>query len=238
MTPPLVSVIVPALDEEVALPGCLAALQAQAPPLEVIVVDGGSRDATRALAAGTAGVTLLESDPGRATQMNRGAAAARGELLWFVHADCRPLPGSVAALRGALAHPHVSIGSFRFALDAAGAAYRLYEWGVALRVAVLRQPYGDQGLFMRARDFAAVGGYPELPLFEDARLVRALRRRGRLARLRLPLPTSARRWERIGLLRTSAQHLQLGLLERLGVPVEVLARRRARSAARARGESR
>ncbi len=218
--------IIPTLDEASRLPRCLAALADQPPPCELIVADGGSRDGTRALAAAHGAVRLVDAPRGRATQMNAGARASRGELLWFLHADCVPPAGALDAIRSALADPRAALAAFRFAIDGRRAAYRLIERGVALRTRLLRLPWGDQGLALRRTDFEAVGGFEEIPLFEDARIVRALRRRGRLATIPLPLPTSARRWESRGPWRLTALHLRLALLERLGAAPDALARHR------------
>ncbi|RMF71068.1 MAG: glycosyltransferase [Acidobacteria bacterium] len=223
----LVSIVVPVLDERDSLPRCLASLSGQQPPCEVLVVDGGSTDGTRALAASTQGVRVVDAPPGRASQMNAGARAARGALLWFLHADCTAPPGAVAALRRTLADPRVALAAFRFAIDGDRPAYRLIERGVALRCRLLRLPYGDQGLALRRATFERIGGFEDVPLFEDVRLVRAARRLGRLALLPLALPTSPRRWERTGMLRLTVLHLRLALLERLGVPPARLAARRA-----------
>jgi uncharacterized protein len=219
----LVSIIVPVLDEREALPVCLAALAGEAPPLEILVADGGSRDGTRELAL-SAGVRLLDAPRGRARQMNAAAAAARGEALWFLHADSVPPPGAVDAIRSALRDPRVAGGAFRLALTGRRAGYRVVEWGANLRTRLFGLPYGDQGLFTRRGTFDAVGGYGDVPLFEDVYFVRALRRRGRLAIIGRPLGTSPRRWERGGLFRTSAMNAALLVAERLGAGPTTLAR--------------
>lgn len=227
MSAPLISVIIPALDEARALPAVFAALRGQEPPLEILVVDGGSRDDTCAVAAREPGVRAFVSDRGRAAQMNAGARVAQGEILWFLHADCWPEPGAAAAIRRAMSDPRAAIGAFRFALDGRHLLFRLYEFGVWLRTLLFRMPYGDQGLFLPRAVFEAIGGYEDIPLFEDVRLVRAARRRGRLARLAQPLPTSARRWQEHGIVRTTLLHFRLIAMEKLGTPPEALARRRA-----------
>ena len=233
MDPGLVSVVIPTLNEERALPACLDFLAREEGPLEVIVADGGSEDRTRQIAETREGVRVVDAPPGRSRQMNRGAEVARGEVLWFLHADSRPEPGALATIRAILASRGTAIGAFRFRLDGERAVYRLLEFGVWLRVLLFRNPYGDQGLFLRTRDFRELGGFEDIPLFEDVRLVRAMRARGRLRVSPLAIATSPRRWEAHGVWRTTRMHLRLAILERLGTPVEELARRR-----RAGGEPR
>jgi len=219
---PRITVIIPTLDEEENVGACLAALDAQPGPLEVIVADGGSGDRTVAIAAQTPGVRVVEAPRGRAAQMNAAAAAATGEILWFVHADCRPPAGAATAIRDALARDGMSGGAFRFTLAGRGWRYRLVEWGVRLRCRLFHLPYGDQGIFLRRETFAVVGGYRETPLFEDLYLVRALRRRGRVVTLPEAMATSPRRCARDGILRTVVRNQTLLLLERLGVAPERL----------------
>lgn len=235
MPAPLISVIIPALDEAGALPAVFAALRSQEPPLEILVIDGGSRDDTCQVATAEPGVRVFASERGRATQMNAGARVAEGEILWFLHADCWPEPGAAAAIRRAMQDPRVSIGAFRFRLDGAHPLYRVYEFGVWLRTLLFRLPFGDQGLFLRRELFAEIGGYEAIPLFEDVRLVRAARRRGRMARVSMALPTSARRYEERGVVRTTLLNYKLMLMEKLGTSPEELARRR--SAARRRRDA-
>lgn len=229
MDPGLVSIVIPTLNEERALPACLDFLAREEGPLEVIVADGGSGDGTRDIAVSREDVRFVEAPPGRARQMNHGAGEARGEFLWFLHADSRPKPGALAAIRRALGQRRTAIGAFRFRLDGPRRAYRVLEFGVWLRVLLFRNPYGDQGLCVRTEDFQDLGGFEDIPLFEDVRLVRAMRARGRLEILPLEIATSPRRWEAHGVWRTTLLHLRLAILERLGTPVEELARRRQSS---------
>jgi rSAM/selenodomain-associated transferase 2 len=197
------SVIIPALDEE----SCVAdAVRSVLDDAEVIVVDGGSADGTRA-AAEAAGATVLASARGRGVQLATGARAARGEWLVFLHADTRLEGGWAAALRSL--PPDVVGGAFRFALDPPRRAHRWLEAGVALRCRLFRLPYGDQGLFVRRDAYFAIGGFRPLPLMEDVDLVRRLPRSGRLAFPAVRAFTSARRFERRGVLATSLCNLWL-----------------------------
>lgn len=219
-----VTVVIPTWQEAKTLPQCLDLLRRHDPPMEIIVVDGGSSDGTVEAAKAISGVRVVQAPQGRARQMNHGAELARGDYLWFLHADSSPAAGSVTAIRTALQDPLVSGGAFRFRLDGSRTSYRLIEAGANLRSRWLQLPFGDQGLFLRRSDFEAIGGYRDVPLFEDVYLVRELRRRGRLALLELPLATSPRRWEARGVGATTLTHWGLLALERLGVGPERLAR--------------
>jgi uncharacterized protein len=197
----LISVIIPALDEAVHLRRTLAGL-AGGERVEIIVVDGGSRDETIAVAAAH-GARVLTAPRGRARQMNFGAAAARGELLLFLHADTLLPPGFAVQVRQEMARPEVVAGAFRLAISGPERGLRLVEKGANWRAAALGMPYGDQALFLRAGLFQELGGFPDQPLLEDFALMRTLRRRGRIAIAPLAATTSGRRWRQLGILRAT-----------------------------------
>src|SRR5207249_3636384 len=177
--PAALSVVVPTLDEVEALPASLAAAR-QPGVHEVIVVDGGSRDGTLAVARARAD-RVLEAPRGRARQMNAGAAAARGDVLLFLHADTRVPAGYARAVARALADPAVVGGRFDVRLDAAGLAYRALGRLISLRSRLTRVATGDQAIFVRRVVFERLGGYPFVPLMEDVALSRAMKRAGRVA---------------------------------------------------------
>ena len=224
--PELISVVMPALNEAANLPASLGPLLAE-PGVEVLLADGGSSDGTYELAAALGARPLL-SFRGRARQMNLGAAQARGEVLLFLHADTILPPGWPAEARRVLAQPGVVLGCFRFALgqplDQPTPGAALLERLVDLRTRRLGLPYGDQGLFVHAQRFRQAGGYAELPIMEDYELVRRLGRQGRVLQARLAARTSARRWRRLGLVRTTLLNQLIVLGFRLGVAPEVLRR--------------
>ena len=200
----LLSVIIPTLSEAVALSATLDRLK-PADGIEIIVSDGGSRDATCDIGA-AGGATVLEVAGGRAVQQNAGAAVAKGRQLLFLHADTLLPAGYADRVRWALDNPGTVAGAFRFRTDEPGPAMRVVEWGTNVRSTVLQWPYGDQSLFMEKRVFSEVGGFAPLCVMEDFDLVRRLRRRGRVVTLRETAVTSGRRWRRLGAWRTTLRN--------------------------------
>jgi rSAM/selenodomain-associated transferase 2 len=213
-----ISVVMPALDEEAWIESALASVAGDAD--ELIVVDGGSTDGTVERAR-RAGARVLEASGGRGPQLDCGARSAQGEWLLFLHADTRLDAGWASDLRGLPSH--FVGGAFRFAVESPRSAFRVIEAGVRLRCELLRLPYGDQALFARREAYAACGGFPPLPLMEDVAFVRRLRRIGPLAFPKTRARTSARRWERRGLLRTTLANLRLLSLYLAGRAPERLA---------------
>jgi len=200
-----ISVIIPTLNEASRVGGLVRSIHAIDGGVEIVVVDGGSIDGTVEIARGCA-VTVLTSRPGRAGQMNAGAAVAKGGMLLFLHADtCLP-EGFPEHVRGVLHRPGVAAGAFRFELDAEGLRYRILERLTNWRARVLRMPYGDQALFMKASVFRSLGGFPDLPIMEDYEMVRRLKRRGCISILPVSATTSARRWQGRGFLQTTLLH--------------------------------
>lgn len=218
---PLIAVVIPVLADAEAAEELLALVPAD-PEVELIVVDGGHDDRLERLSGTRPDVQLLRTPPGRAHQMNAGAAAASSEWLLFLHADSRLPAGWRRAIAG-LSRPAVG-GWFRFALDDSAWQARVIERLVAWRVRRLRLPYGDQGLFVRRQVFTALGGFRELPLLEDVEFVRRLVRAGVVHEVPLPLVTSARRWRRDGWWRRSARNVMIMSLYFAGVSPARLAR--------------
>jgi rSAM/selenodomain-associated transferase 2 len=214
-----VSVVIPTLDEERLLPAAIASVARDA--AEVLVVDGGSSDRTRTVAA-AAGARVLEAPRGRGPQLDRGARAARGDWLLFLHADTRLDSGWSASIVGL--GGDVVGGAFRFALDTARPARRYAEWAVGLRSRWLGLPFGDQGLFCRRQAYAATGGFPHEPLFEDVAFVLRLRRLGPTVLLPGRAVTSPRRWHADGPGFTTLRNNALLLMFLAGVPPTRLAR--------------
>jgi rSAM/selenodomain-associated transferase 2 len=197
----VLSIVIPALDEAANLARLLPDLARRFPGAEVIVVDGGSSDETPGVVRNH-GARFLASERGRARQMNAGARAARGEAVLFLHADTILPEGAPAAIAGALQDPAVAGGRFDVRFSNARWPFRMIAAFMNWRSRVTRIATGDQGIFVRRAAFEALGGYPDLPLMEDVELSRRLKRLGRIACLRLSVTTSARKWERDGILRT------------------------------------
>jgi rSAM/selenodomain-associated transferase 2 len=223
---PLVSVVVPTLDEAAALPGALDRLAALDGRFEVIVVDGGSQDGTPEIAAGHASApVLLRVGGGRAQQANAGAAAAHGDPIVFLHADTRLPPAAYRALTTSSADG----GNFQIRFDGGDRFSRvLGAWYRAQRR--LGVYYGDSAIWLRRAAFDALGGFRELPIMDDYDLARRLERGFRTACLPGPVVTSARRWRALGIPRTVLSWVVIRWLFLAGVPPVWLARmyRRAR----------
>jgi rSAM/selenodomain-associated transferase 2 len=214
------SVIVPALNEAPGIERCLAALAPlRARGHEVIVADGGSSDGTAQIAAPHCD-RLLASARGRAAQMNAGAAAARGEALLFLHADTVLPDGADAAVLHALRTR--AWGRFDVAIEARDPRLRLIGWLMNLRSRLSGIATGDQAIFVRRADFA---GFAPIALMEDVAFSKAMKRVSPPACLRLRVRTSARRWQRHGVLRTVLLMWRLRLAYWLGADPDELARR-------------
>lgn len=211
------SIVIPALDEAANLARVLPTLVAREPAAEVLVVDGGSADDSRAAVARVPSVRWLSGPRGRARQMNAGARAARGDILLFLHADTVLPEGAGTAILAALADAGTVGGRFDVRLDSRRPLLALVGWLMNRRSRLTGICTGDQGIFVRRTTFEALGGYPDIPLMEDVELTRRLKRHGRLVALPLRVVTSARKWEREGVLRTIVLMWGLRLLYALGV---------------------
>lgn len=214
-----ISVVIPALNEADIIEHALRAVDALSAPKEIIVVDGGSTDDTANRAAPHAHV--LHAPQGRARQMNRGAQAASGEVLWFLHADTRPPEDALRIIRDTLHQPGVESGLFRLGFNDNAPLLRFYSW--CTRWPWIRLAFGDRGLFTTRAAFDAVGGFPEWPLFEDLELADRLYRRGTFRFLPQAVTTSARRFRRYGLLRQQLRNLYLWTHYVIGTDPERLA---------------
>ena len=223
MSPSALSIVMPVFDEAERMAVALAALAPlrERDGAELIVVDGGSRDASVARCAGLAD-RVIAAPRGRARQMNAGAAAARGDALLFLHADTALPPGAPAAIADALSGH--AWGRFDVRIDGRAALLPAVAALMNLRSRLSGIATGDQAIFVRRAAFDAVGGFPDQPLMEDIEISRRLRRQcGRPACLRDKVVTSGRRWDRDGAWRTIVLMWRLRWLYWRGVPPERLA---------------
>ncbi|GAB4225728.1 MAG: glycosyl transferase [Methyloligellaceae bacterium] len=226
----MISVVIPTLNPGNGLVATLSALVpavVQGIVREVIIVDGGSTDETRHI-ADAAGALFMRSQRGRGVQLADGAQAARADWLLFLHADTVLQPGweqEAAAFIERVdggSRPEAA-AAFGFALDDFGAKPRFLEFLVALRCALLRLPYGDQGLLIARRLYHEIGGFRPLHLMEDVDIVRRLGRR-RLVMLRSKAVTSAVRYKREGYVARMARNMLCLGLYYLRVPSKTLLR--------------
>jgi rSAM/selenodomain-associated transferase 2 len=216
------SIIVPVLNEEAVLEEQLAYLTQQCvgQNCELIIVDGGSSDGTVSIAERYGEV--IHSPGGRATQMNAGAAIASGDVLIFLHADTRLPNDAFDAIEQALASSRVVGGAFRVCFNCDLWPYRLVAFSVNLRSRLRTLFTGDQAYFIRAISFHTIGGYPDQPLMEDLEIINRLRKIGKVVLLPQYVTTSARRHEKIGLIRSVLFMWYLRTLYRFGVsPVQL-----------------
>ena len=211
------------LNEGKRLRPFLEHLRQRAPFAEIILVNAaGSENVPESVAE------LCDHLPtscrGRAAQMNAGAAVASGDVFWFVHADCEVPCGCLEDISHTLQDQKVVGGCFRIRFRQRQLIYRVSDAGGNLAVELFGRCYGDHGIFCRREDFFAVGGYPDVPLLEDAEFYRLLRQRGRTRQQSTKIVPSPRRYDEIGPYRLSATYVFLSLFYILRVPIPLLAR--------------
>lgn len=216
--------IIPVLNEAQTIDACLAQFEKHA-KVEVIVVDGGSTDGTLArVETNGACRWLVGAEMGRAAQMNLGAQHATGEVLLFLHADTFLPTGGLDLIREVMQDPQVVGGRFGLRLQGAHFGFRLIAYMSTLRSKYLNITYGDQGIFVRRDIFARVGGYPNLMLFEDSEFCNQVRSFGKFVMLSAFVWSSARRWEKWGMVKTVFLMWVLRVLFDLGVSDQTLSR--------------
>jgi rSAM/selenodomain-associated transferase 2 len=223
MSTQVMSIIVPALNEASAIQQFLESLRDRAGDAEIIVVDGGSSDDTFELARDRCD-QCLRSPRGRARQMNSGAIAASGNIFWFLHADTEVPADCIQRICDVFRDPEVVGGFFRIRIPSRRFVYRLTDSLAHYAGLILQMRFGDHGFFCRRAVFREIGGFPELPLMEDAEFFRQLRQRGRIAIISSRLTSSARRYEQIGPWRLTITYGIIALLYFLRVPNPILAR--------------
>jgi len=197
---PYVSVTIPTLNEAANIETAIRSSLNE--DVEIIVIDGGSTDDTVARAM-RAGARVEMSSRGRALQQNRGAASAGGRVLLFLHADSRLPTGYINHVFEILMDTETVAGAFRFKTNLDSPLMNLIELMTNIRSQYFKLPYGDQGLFIRKSIFELVGGFPDVPIAEDLFLVRRLSKKGRIRIAPVHVVTSGRRWQTLGLFRTT-----------------------------------
>ena len=224
MNEPVLSVIVPALNEAENIAGTLLPLQEErGRSLEIILADGGSTDDTPALARPWIN-EFTSAPPGRASQMNAGAELAQGRYLFFLHADTQITPEALSELLAHCATGKAQWGFFRVRLAASRWRYRVIESFMNYRSQLTRVATGDQGLFVSKITFQKIGGFSTIPLMEDIEISKRLRKIAEPAVLKKSISTSARRWEQYGVFRTVLLMWYLRLAYFCGVSPETLHR--------------
>ena len=216
-----ISIIVPVFNEAPLIRRFLAQLREQAPGAEIIVADGGSTDGTADLAPGFCD-RLVESQRDRARQMNAGAHAAGGDILWFVHADAELPSQCLDEIARIMEDSNVVGGYFRIRLPGA-LVYRLTDSFAHYAGMLLRMRCGDHGIFCRQTAFVDVGGFPTVPLMEDVEFFRRLHRCGRVIHSEKRIVVSPRRYEAVGPARLTFAYGFIATLYVFGVPPSMLA---------------
>jgi len=216
------SIIIPALDEARAIGETLEAAARVKGVAEVIVVDGGSADGTAEVARAR-GARVVTAVRGRGAQMHAGARAARGEVLWFLHADTLAPADAAGCIDAALRDPRAVGGNFRIRFDGTRRAARFLTW-LYPRLRLLGLAYGDSGFFVRRAAYERAGGFKPFPVFEDLDLLRALWRQGGFVQADACVVTSSRRFEGRSFALTFARWSLLQGLYWLGVSPHTLAR--------------
>ncbi len=221
------SVIVPVYRERERVNALLDHLEALArrdnADLEVLVPDGADPPDTIE-AISRPGVVRLAAPPGRGSQMNAAAAVASGDILLFLHADTLLPERAFSLVRGLLENPVLAGGAFDLVLDDPGPVFRLIGSCASLRSRVTRVPYGDQAIFVRSPVFRSIGGFRDIPLFEDVDLMMRIKRaKLPIGFLDSPVTTSARRWKKEGITRTTLRNWSLCAAYLAGVSPERLA---------------
>jgi rSAM/selenodomain-associated transferase 2 len=215
----MISVIIPALNEERALPDTLASLFAQSGDYEVILVDGGSEDATAEVARAWPLVRVLAAPRGRAPQMNTGARVARGEILLFLHADTLLPPAAVARLNALERDPRCQAGGFHHRFSGSRWPLRVVSWLHNRRCAVTGVFYGDQAMFVRRSLFERLGGFPEQSMLEDVEFSERALAQARPTFLDEFVTTDSRKFEQMGPWRSLARCLLILACYELGLPI-------------------
>lgn len=198
---PIISVIVVTLNEEEILSRTLHSINYDE-TIELIVVDGGSSDATIDIAK-EHGAKIISAPRGRGIQLNRGAAASTGDILLFLHADTI-LPSDYKYLiRETIAQRGYVVGAFSLGIDSNNLGLSIISYFANIRSRLFNMPYGDQGIFISRPLFSKLKGFPEVPIMEDYIFLKNAQKIGEIVTLSEKIFTSPRRWQNMGIIRTT-----------------------------------
>ncbi|MGI8467122.1 MAG: TIGR04283 family arsenosugar biosynthesis glycosyltransferase [Pyrinomonadaceae bacterium] len=217
---PEISIIIPTLNEEFSLRQTLDSLKVFGENIEIIVVDGGSDDATVSIAQNY-NVKILRVPRGRGIQLQAGGNAASGEILWFLHADTIPAPDCVRQMKNALENPNAVGGNFTIRFDGERLAAKFLTW-LYPNLRKLGLIYGDSAIFVRRDVYEKIGGFQPFPIFEDLDFIERLKKEGAVVTLPAAVETSSRRFENKSFILTFARWTILQVLYWLGVRPETL----------------
>jgi rSAM/selenodomain-associated transferase 2 len=224
---PRFSIIVPVLNESAGINKTIKHLRClitgSGLSMEVIVVDGDPEGKTIAAIADGQVITIVEK-AGRGSQMNSGAALARGEILLFLHADTRLPDDGLMLIDAAYSNSACNVGAFDLAIDSERRIFRLIEKTASRRSRLSGIPYGDQAFFFAADYFRSLGGFADVPIMEDVEIMRRIKKRGdKIVFLDRPVRTSARRWEKEGVIKCTVRNWLLISMYLAGMTPERLA---------------
>lgn len=207
MSKPTISIIIPVFNEAENIQNFLKQFESYS-GIEVIFVDGGSTDSTRAkileFNIGNPSIKLVTNKKlGRANQMNYGATLARGIILLFLHADTI-LPKNYQLIMPRILKPkNVILGAFQLSINSPKKSLRLVETMVNMRSHLLSLPYGDQGFFITKDNFELLDGFADLPIMEDFNFIQKAKQHGKIVIADVAVITSPRRWQRLGVIKTT-----------------------------------
>lgn len=217
---PEISIVIPTLNEADSIAATLDALESLGEDIEIIIVDGGSDDATVSIAEKYP-VKILRSERGRGRQLQIGGDAAAGEILWFVHADTIVSPNAIFEMKRALQNKHFVGGNFTIRFDGNRFAAKFLTW-LYPKLNLFNLIYGDSAIFVRREVYEKIGGFKLFPIFEDLDFVERLKKAGGIVTLPVVVVTSSRRFENQSFSLTFLRWTILQMLYWLGIKPETL----------------